>query len=413
MRLMAGTVMVGLALVGILGGTVFAQDAVLSPDQLDQLIAPLALYPDPLVAEITAAATIPDQIVVADRDLEQGMSVDDIAEQGLDASVQALAHYPTLLKWLDDNLPWTTQLGQAFATQQTDVMDAIQRLRARAQSLGNLQDTPQETVAYDGGDIEIEPADPEDIYVPEYDPNTIYYTPGVYATFGIGLPVGLWWRHDWDWRHHEVLSWDRDHPRPHDWWTRPPAERHNFPSAHVWHPTAGRVAAIHGDRGYPRPTAPPRQAARPTPFRPAAPQGRAPSEIRQSGPTRGAEPFIPKVEPTPRTSERAPRTLEPAPRRVEPTRTFEPAPRTVEPTRQFDRPARAVETPRALAPPVERAMPVAPARSSGGEAGMFGGASSRQTQSFSSRGAESRGVSTPVSGGFHGGGAPRGGSQKR
>src|ERR1700744_804385 len=104
------------------------------------------------------------------------MRADDVCQQGLDPNVSALAHYPNLLKWLDDNLPWTTQLGQAFANQQSDVMDAVQRLRAQAQNLGNLQNTPQETVVNDGGDIEIEPTDPDDLYVPYYDPDAIYYT---------------------------------------------------------------------------------------------------------------------------------------------------------------------------------------------------------------------------------------------
>jgi hypothetical protein len=382
MRHLAGTVVAGLALVGVLGRAVLAQEAApaaaLSPDQLDQLVAPLALYPDPLIAQITAAATFPDQIVVADRDLGQGMSADDVAQQGLDPSVQGLAHYPTLLKWLDDNLPWTTQLGQAFAAQQTEIMDAVQRMRAKAQSLGNLQNTPQETVANDDGDIEIEPADPDDIYVPEYDPNSIYYTPGVYCSFGIGLPVGLWWNNDWDWRHRQVLSWDANHPRPRGWWTGPPSQRRNFPSARVWRPAAGRVAAFKGDRGYARPTAALRPAVRPAPFRAAAAPARAYSEIRQSGPTQAAEP----------------------------SREAAPVARTVEPAPRF------IETPREAAPSVERMESAAPERSEA-QPGMFSGESSRQTQAFSSRGAESRGVSTPVSEGFHGGGSSRGGSQKR
>src|SRR5665213_4570584 len=122
MRHMVGSMVAGWVLAGFLEGAVYAQDAAPPPapavyesaDQLDQLVAPLALYPDPLVAEIMAAATFPDQIVMADRDLAQGMSADDVAQQGLDPSVQGLAHYPNLLKWMDDNLAWTTQLGQAF-----------------------------------------------------------------------------------------------------------------------------------------------------------------------------------------------------------------------------------------------------------------------------------------------------------
>jgi hypothetical protein len=372
MRHLDGRVLAGLALAAFLGSAVFAQDAVyptpsFTPDQLDQLVSPIALYPDPLVAEITAAATFPDQIVVADRDLANGMSADDLSQQGLDPSVEDLAHYPNLLKWLDDNLQWTTQLGQAFIAQQSDVMDAVQRMRAKAQSLGNLPSTPQETVTSDDGDIEIEPTDPDEIYIPQYNPDAIYYDPGIFATFGIGLPVGLWWNHDWDWHHHNVIYWDPGHPRPHDWWTRPPIQRHDIPGAHVWRAPAGRVVAYTGDRGYVRPTTPTRPAPHVEPFRPSpAPQ---------------------RPRPDPVVGQRAPNTHLPAPR--------EPA------------------------PPVERLNPApapAPERA-GGYNGMFGGGESpRSTETFSSRGAESRGVSTPVSGGFHGGGgggggggAPRGG----
>jgi len=357
MRRLAGSIVAGVALAGFLGSAALAQDAppaALSQDQLDTLVGPIALYPDPLVAEITAAATFTDQIVVADRDLGQGMSPDDVAQQGFDPSVQSLAHYPTLLKWLDDNLQWTTQLGQAFASQQSDVMDAVQRMRAKAQGLGNLQNSPQETIADDDGDIEIEPTDPDEIYVPEYNPEAIYYSPGVFCSFGIGLPIGIWWNHDWDWHHHQAIFWDAHHPRPHDWWTRPPSQRHSFPAAQVWHAPAGRVA-FSGDRGYARPAAVVRPAVRAAPFHPAA----TPVVLR------------------PRVSEAAPRE---------------------------------VAAPREAAPVIGRVTP-APERA--GSGGLFGGnENARSTETFSTRGAESRGVSTPVNEGFHGGGgggASRGG----
>ena len=103
----------------------------LSYAQLDQLLGPIALYPDPLIAQILPASTLPTQIVLADRYVSGGGDPNQIDQQPWDASVQALARYPNVLKWMDDNLNWTTELGQAFLNQQQDVMDSIQRLRRR------------------------------------------------------------------------------------------------------------------------------------------------------------------------------------------------------------------------------------------------------------------------------------------
>ena len=181
--------------------------AVWSSADLDQMLGPIALYPDPLIGVILPAATEPSQIVLADRHVSEGGDPNQIAQQPLDPSVQGLAHYPNVLKWMDDNLAWTTELGQAFANQQSDVMDSIQRLRAKAQALGNLQSTPQENVVSDDGTIDIDPADADDMYVPDYQPDLIYYQPGVYCSFGIGFPIGVWLGFDWDWRHHHLISW--------------------------------------------------------------------------------------------------------------------------------------------------------------------------------------------------------------
>ncbi|HWD19396.1 MAG TPA: DUF3300 domain-containing protein [Verrucomicrobiae bacterium] len=411
MRQLVRGVLAGLAVVSIWGGAVFAQDdeaPARSPDELDQLVGPIALYPDPLIAEITAAATFPDQIVLADRDVAQGMSPDDVAQQPLDPSVQALAHYPSVLKWLDDNLPWTTQLGQAFAAQQGDVMDAVQRMRAKAQSLGNLQSTPQETIVNDDGDIDIEPANPDEIYVPEYDPGAIYFTPGIFCGFGIGLPIGLWWRHDWDWHHHNVIFWDRRHPRPHDWWNRPANDRRSFPNTHVWRPSAHSVAPIRGDRGYARPAVAPRAPVRPAPFRSggehAAP-AHEPNVIRQSGPSRSEAPAR-AAEPVHHEAPAPARAFQP------PREAVVPSSHAVEaPAHAVAPPVHAVEAPvHAVAPPIPHSAPVVSRPSGGG--GIFGGGeSSHQTQTFSARGAESRGVSPGAASGFHGGGGGGGASR--
>ena len=104
----------------------------LADAQLDQLLGPIALYPDPLIAQILPASTLPTQIVLADRYVSGGGDPNQIDQQPWDASVQALARYPNVLKWMDDNLNWTTELGQAFLNQQQDVMVSIQRLRTSA-----------------------------------------------------------------------------------------------------------------------------------------------------------------------------------------------------------------------------------------------------------------------------------------
>ena len=226
----------------------------LAAAQLDQLLGPIALYPDPLIAQILPASTLPTQIVLADRYLSGGGDPNQIGQQPWDASVQALARYPNVLKWMDDNLNWTTELGQAFLNQQQDVMESIQRLRQSASNLGNLQSTPQQQVINDGGNIEIVPADPQVIYVPVYQPDQVYYqtcygTP--FITFGIGFPIGLWLNCDFDWGHHNLIAWGRDHPRPSNWW-REPARQRDTGHTTVWragnHPDA--VGVNRGDRGY-------------------------------------------------------------------------------------------------------------------------------------------------------------------
>jgi hypothetical protein len=222
--------------------------------QLDQLLGPIALYPDPLIAQILPASTLPTQIVFADRYVIGGGDANQIDQQPWDASVQALARYPSVLKWMDDNLAWTTELGQAFLNQQPDVMNSIQRLRAAASHFGNLQSTPQQQVLTDDGDIEIVPADPAMIYVPVYQPDQVYYDSAFgspFITFGIGWPVGLWLDGDFDWRNHHLLNWDRGHSRPANWWHEPSRQR-NFGNATVWNSGnhAGNLQSNRGDRGW-------------------------------------------------------------------------------------------------------------------------------------------------------------------
>jgi hypothetical protein len=194
-----------------------------SPQQLQQLVAPIALYPDSLVASILPAATFPEQIVEADRWVQAnpGLAADDLAreanQQPWDASVKALVAFPAVLGNMDQNLSWTSSLGEAYYNQPQDVMAAVQDLRRSAEAAGTLQGTPQQDVTTDGSDIDIEPTDPDVVYVPEYDPWAVYGIaidawpgwydyPGVwyggpYLAFGVGSPIGFYGHYPWGWRH--------------------------------------------------------------------------------------------------------------------------------------------------------------------------------------------------------------------
>ena len=178
------------------------------PQQLDDLVAPIALYPDPLLGQVLVACTYPVELVEAQQWLQannnlQGQQLTDAArQQNWDASVQALVAMPDVLAKLTQDIRWTTDLGNAFLAQQADVMSAVQRMRARAQANGKLQSTPQETVTSEnqGGQsaIVIQPADPQIIYVPTYDPNYVwgppdwgYYPPLYYPSYGYGFGPGI------------------------------------------------------------------------------------------------------------------------------------------------------------------------------------------------------------------------------
>jgi hypothetical protein len=225
----------------------------LSDAQFDQLLGPIALYPDPLIAQILPASTFPTEIVLADRYVSGGGDPNQIDQQPWDASVQALARYPSVLKWMDGNLNWTTELGQAFLNQQQDVMNSIQHLRTAAYNLGNLQSTPQQQVVNDGGYIEILPAEPQVIYVPVYQPDEVYYQSGFGLSFGISFPIGIWLSCDFDWHHHNLIVWSHDHPRPANWWQERPDQRAAVfvRNTVVWHPVnrPASGAANWGDRG--------------------------------------------------------------------------------------------------------------------------------------------------------------------
>ncbi|MGA9578507.1 MAG: DUF3300 domain-containing protein [Terrimicrobiaceae bacterium] len=196
----------------------------LSPEELDRLLAPIALYPDALIALILPASTVPSDLVLAARYLGSNGDPAQIANQPWDDSVKSLARYPDVLKWMDQNLDWTTTVGDAFIDQPADVMNSVQRLRTEALAAGNLFDTPQQTIIKEETSIRIVPAEPDVIYVPEYDPEVVYVQPysqdlGPVLTFGAGFAVGSWLTYDLDWNRRGIYvgHWRPGWKRDRDW----------------------------------------------------------------------------------------------------------------------------------------------------------------------------------------------------
>lgn len=177
-------------------------------EQLDNILAPIALYPDPLLAQVLLAATFADEIDVAARYV-RAYGQSGIDDQPWDVSVKAVAHYPSVLYMMSDKLDWTTAVGQAYVNQSSDVMSSVQHLRGLAESQGNLVTSPQQQVVAEGGLIYIWPAQPQYIYVPVYDPYIVYYRrwPGYgpfFLGFGTGFVIGVWLNHDCDWRERRI-----------------------------------------------------------------------------------------------------------------------------------------------------------------------------------------------------------------
>ena len=202
------------------------QSAKIPPDQLDSLVAPIALYPDPLLAQALAASTYPLEIIQLQQWLEKNKGLKDkaladaVAKQPWDPSVQALAALRDVVKRLADDIQWTTDLGNAFLAQQDDVMDAVQRMRKKAQDTGNLKSSEQQKVETkvieSKSVIVIEQANPQVIYVPSYNPVVVYgppiypyppiyypppgyYAAGMAISFGFGVMMGAFWSGGWGW----------------------------------------------------------------------------------------------------------------------------------------------------------------------------------------------------------------------
>ena len=196
-------------------------------DQLDALVAPIALYPDPLLSQVLVASTYPLEIIqlqqwlVQHKDLKDNALTDAVMKQDWDPSIQAMAALPDALKQLAENIKWTTDLGNAFLAQQSDVMDAVQRMRTKAKDAGTLKSNEQQKVETKVIEtktvVVIEQANPQIVYVPSYNPVVVYgppvypyppiyypppsyYAAGVFMAFGVGVAIGAAYHGGWGYR---------------------------------------------------------------------------------------------------------------------------------------------------------------------------------------------------------------------
>lgn len=312
--------------------------------QIDQLVAPIALYPDPLLSQILMAATYPVEVVEADRWRREpanaaltGDALEAAVErQNWDPSVKSLTPYPQILALMDDRIDWTESLGEAFIANPSAVMDEIQKLRHQAQANGKLGSNAKQTVSDQDGDIDIEPVGDTVVYVPEYDPNMVYgpwswpgYSPFYFPGYFYGCELGdfgycwidwpifgpFWGWDDWDWRGHRIridrarfARLDHGHSPPGGGvWEHDPSHRRGAPYQSP--STSGRFPSVSGStveqrqaRGYtgggggsretntPTPTAPPSfqsydrgAGARTDAFRGQASRMSAPSYAPRSG----------------------------------------------------------------------------------------------------------------------------------
>ncbi|HEY1110418.1 MAG TPA: DUF3300 domain-containing protein [Opitutaceae bacterium] len=278
-----------------------APDGILmTAEQLEQLLGPIALYPDALIALILPACAASTDIVLAARQLRDNPNDrSQIEHRGWDESVKSLTSYPEVLKWLDENLSWTKQVGEAFVEQPAEAMQAVQRLRAKARAAGTLVDTPQQQVIAESSTIRIVPAQPEVIYVPYYEPEVVFVSTPVYYSrpvlaFGTGVAVGSWLAYDCDWNRRVIWCGDRRRPwHGHDWRRpvvsyAPPASTRVSITVRQWRPPP-----IHS-----RPVRPPSFTYRHTHIVRPAPIGRpsgftpVPHTPRPTGPRRGGNSFV-------------------------------------------------------------------------------------------------------------------------
>lgn len=265
---------------------------------LETLLAPVALYPDPLIALILPASTFPDQVSAASAYMIQYGDPTQIDSQPWDPSVKALAHYPTVITWMAQNMDWTEALGSAFQSSPSDVMLSIQSLRARAWASGALASTPQQQVYSSDGDIEILPAQPDVLYVPVYDSDVVYsdvsYSGygGPFINFGSPYPAGAWLTFCFDWSGHSVWVAGPGAWRGPGGWHRPPFSGGRGPQgARPWQAPSNPVR---GHSGAPASRGGSVPQPRPMPGAPNPP----PAHFRNSNPSpaplrRGGDPSQP------------------------------------------------------------------------------------------------------------------------
>ena len=242
--------------------------------ELDQMLAPIALYPDSLLSQILMAATYPLEVVQAARwssanpGLTGTEAVHAVDNQNWDPSVKSLAAFPQVLQTMDQKIDWTERLGDAFLAQQPQVMDTIQKLRQKAQEAGNLNSNSQIAVTQSGDAIDVASANPDVVYVPYYDPAQVYgywwwpdYPPVFWAPwagygwnggfawgFGIGIGADFLFG-SWDWGNHRVFVRDHRHPEDGHPWHHDPGHRHAVPYRDpALNREFGRAAAIPASR---------------------------------------------------------------------------------------------------------------------------------------------------------------------
>ncbi len=242
--------------------------------ELDQMLAPVALYPDGLLSQILMAASYPLEVVQAARwsndhpDLKGDAAVRAVDSENWDASVKSLVAFPQVLQTMDAKLEWTERLGDAFIGQQAQVMDTVQKLRQKAQAAGNLNSNAQESVTVRDDAIDVAPTNPEVVYVPYYDPSVVYgvwwwplFPPVFWSpwagygwnsgfAWGLGIGIGVdFFFGSWDWRHHGVYMRGGRYPGGGRAWVHDPGHRHGVPY---------RDASMNRQFGRAAPTAPSR-----------------------------------------------------------------------------------------------------------------------------------------------------------
>jgi hypothetical protein len=381
------SVVAGLLALVLTASEAFAQERpAFSPQELDQMLAPVALYPDPLLSQILMAATYPLEVVQAARwsranpGLKGQDAVRAVESMDWDVSVKSLVAFPQILHRMDENLDWTQRLGEAFLDQEPHVMDAIQGLRQRAERAGNLRSSEQMRVTRQDGHILIEPAQPQVVYVPYYDPAVAYgpwwwpayppaywgpppgyyawpaYAPGFFWGAGIAISWGIFFGH-FDWHHHHVKVVHVDphrhvHGAPHSRpvkWQHDPVHRRNVPYRHmVSRPAFVQHPAVSRD-GRARPVARPDSPGAHTQARSAAPPQRSQLASPQPRPQLAA--------PQARPERIAPQARNPLPERNARADMQRSQPRASESRPAFGAPPVGTVPRSATPPPVVRADP--------------------------------------------------------